>query len=394
MADIAVKTALQLRIKALAGVNPLDIVPAADLAALKARDPSPFLQAFSICHEGIANPTVLGETARPITWLRQAVETIKRVVVKGVKFFFGHNADSSTEGREALGEVVASGEREIDGKLHHVVVGYFPNRERVADLDICSQESDWDLLPGPAGYIADRLIRLTGIALSSSKVDRPAFPGAVRLGMVQAFEYNDKSGDPDGAAGPKAQRRLQMSDLLNATFHELAAALQAKQVFPSQVFTLDQLKADRNFAPYIEKAEKHDLVKTELDKATADLKTAADKIKTLETDGQQARRSAELATAPTRLEEIAKRGTFTEKQVTFAKARLTDKVADLSDKGLTEFLNDQVAILTAAVGADARPGDTGKGAPAASGAGTTQNSDPGDLTKAANNPLLVEDIPE
>lgn len=384
---------LTLHLHALASVDPLDFVAPADLALLKAKDPHPYLQAYSFCHEGVAHPTVLGEKAKPITWLRQAVETIRRVVVKGVKFFLGHNEDSSTDGREALGEVVGSGERELDGKLHHIVVGYFPDKARVQALDICSQESDWDLIPGPLGYVADKLIKLTGIALSSSKTDRPAFPGAVRLGAVQAFAYKDNSGAPDGVPGPKAHRRLQMSDIMNATFQELDQALRARNVFPSQVFTLDQLKADRNFSPLIAKAEKYD---ADVEAVRNELKAANDKIKALETDTATARRSAELATAPSRLETLAKKAKepLTEKQLAFAKSRLTEKVADLSDKGLEEFLSDSVAIFKAAVGADATTGETGQGA-GASGAGqTTPAVEPGDFSKAANNPMLDADLTE
>lgn len=368
---------LELRMQALAQVNPLELVSAADLAALRRRDPHPFLQVFSICHEGTSAPTILGEGAKPITWLRKAVQSIKAAALRGIKFFKGHNADNSTEGREALGEVVASQEREIDGKLHHVVVGYFPDKKQVEGLDVCSQEADWDLEETPGGYLAGALQRLTGIALASSKTDRPAFPGAVRLGLVQAFE-------PGGTGKEK-----HMADLTSCTFQELLGELQRRQVFPSQAFTRDQLKADRNFAPDIERADKYDAVAKELADVKAGRQADAEKLK-------QAERVNAQAAAPGRLEKLAKDRNLTEKQAAFVQRKLAkrvDKLADLTDQGLGDFLTDVLEDFTDdAQGGSAQAGGKPGTGGASQGAGTTAiTPDGSDLTKAANNPLLKAD---
>jgi hypothetical protein len=314
------RQAITLKMQALSTVDVLAMVPGDVLARIKEIDAHPFFQAYSICHEGTSTPTVLGDTAKPITWMRRAVQSIKNAIVKGVKFFTGHNSDSSTEGRDALGEVVASREQEIDGQLHHVVVGYFPDKERVKDFDICSQEADWDLVQTPMGWLADKMDKLTGIALASSKVDKPAFSGARRLGMVQAF--NIEPGEP-------GNKEKTMSELQTCTFPELLAELQKRQVYPSQAFTRDQIKADRNFSADFEKAEKYDAVNTALEAEKVSHKAIADKLKVTETEVATAKRGAELVTAKARLEKLAKDINLTEKQAAFVLKRFSDKVSDL-----------------------------------------------------------------
>jgi hypothetical protein len=375
--------------QALAGFDVLLMVDPATLAKIKERDPHPLLQAYSICHEGTSNPTVLGEGARSISWFRRAVQSIKNVIVKGVKFFLDHNADNSTEGREALGEVVASGEKEIEGTLHHVVVGYFPNKEKVADLDICSQEAEWDLAQTATGWVADKIAALTGIALSSSKRDKPAFPGAVRLGMVQAFE-NKIDGGQDGGQTLDESRRYPM-DLAQATFPELLAEMQKRQVKPLQVFTREQLEADQLFSPTFEKAKAHDELKKNVDDLTAKLTTAeADKSK-LSGDLNAMKRAVEFTKAPKRLGELMKAANYTEKQAAFILKRLTDKVEDVTDAGLQKFAQEQVAIYNdvAGVGTDSATGASSAASTSASG---QTSNDPNDLTKKVNNPLLEEDV--
>jgi hypothetical protein len=192
------------------------------ITKIKATDPHPFFQAYSICHEGTSQPSILGDTARPIHWTRAAVQSIKNIILKGIKFFKGHNADNSTENRESLGEIVANTERELDGKLHHIAIGYFPNKEKVSDSDICSQEANWNLFEQAGHWFAGTIDKLTGIALSNSKVDKPAFADAKRLGMVQAFVL--QGGGPGSGRTPygKQSGDIKTRDHVNNSETELS----------------------------------------------------------------------------------------------------------------------------------------------------------------------------
>lgn len=176
-----------LKLSSLSSDDILALIDPQTISRIKATDAHPFFQAYSICHEGVSQPTILGEKSKPIHWTRAAVESIKNVVRKGIKFFRGHNKDNSTDDREALGEIVADTQKEIDGKLHHIVIGYFPDKAKVESADVCSQEADWNLFENAGKWFAGTMQKLTGIALSNSAIDEPAFEGAVRLGMVQAF---------------------------------------------------------------------------------------------------------------------------------------------------------------------------------------------------------------
>lgn len=365
----------------------LDIVGGETLARLKAMDPHPYFQAYSVCHEGTSHPTILGDEPKPIHWFRAAVQTMKNAVVKGVKFFLGHNDDNSTAGRDSLGEVVGNREMEIEGQLHHVVVGYFPEPEKVKDLDICSQESEWDLIQTARGWIADKIEKLTAIALSSSKRDKPAFSGAVRLGIVQAFDNN--TDDPlTGGRTQDGSRRYPM-DLSQATFPELLAELQKRNVRPNQAFTKEQIEADPAFAPVFEKAKAHDdlkktaeELKTKLDAETADKEKVNGELKSV-------KRANEFVTAKPRLEKLMKAENFTAEQAAFVVKRFTDKVEDLTDDGLKKFAQEQVTIYKDAIGDSTQSTTGGEGADS-SGAGAS--TDPTDLTKKVNNPMLKADL--
>ena len=58
----------------------LDMINPSDLDKIKQSDEHPFFQVYSICHEGTHTPRLIGQTARPITWTRQAIQSIKNVV--------------------------------------------------------------------------------------------------------------------------------------------------------------------------------------------------------------------------------------------------------------------------------------------------------------------------
>ena len=185
------------KIQAFSNNEILSLIPPETLSQIKSKDPHPYFQAYSICHEGISTPSIIGDTSKPIHWTRRAVQSLKSIILKGVKFFKGHNADNSTTGRQVLGEVVANVEQEINGVLHHVVVSYHSPevKEEVKKYDICSQEAIWNLFDQAGQVIADTVDKITGIALGSSDTEQPAFTGARRLASVQAFTQGEDMDD-------------------------------------------------------------------------------------------------------------------------------------------------------------------------------------------------------
>jgi len=352
-----------MRIQALDTSTILSLIPVDVLKEIKAKDGHPFFQAYSICHEGISNPRVIGDTAKPISWTRRAVQSIKNVITKGVKFFLGHNADNSTEGREVIGEVVADTQTEIDGRLHHVVISYHSPemKERVKDMDICSQESEWNFFDNAGKLVADTIERLTGIALSNSKNDIPAFSGAKRLGMVQALEpVLDKDGEIK-----KGER--------NMTFAELKDEIKKMNVFPAQLYTVDEIKRDREFA----------VVFTGYDSA---VKERDDKIKSYQDKEKDFEHRSLVLTAKQRLDGIIKDKNLTDKQKAFVDKSYKDTLPDISDDGLKKFVDGKLDDYKISAEIFGEPKPPEKSADKS----TTDDKD--DYTKASNNEFLNEDF--
>ena len=170
----------------------LNLIPRDTLEEIKKKDEHPFFQVYSICHPGISKPKLLDtKDQRPVKWTSKAVQSLKNMVLKGIKFFNLHNKDNSINNREDYGEIIYNFEKEINGKPNHCVIGYFPDKSKVIDKDIVSQESIWNIIDNGVDLIAESIEKITGIAMGSSNNSSPAFEGAKRLGTLQCNEEKD-----------------------------------------------------------------------------------------------------------------------------------------------------------------------------------------------------------
>jgi hypothetical protein len=367
------------RVQGLSAERILSLVPADALAEIKRRDAHPFFQAYSICHEGKSTPTILGDTARPISWPRAAVQSIKQTVLRGVKFFLGHNEDNSTEGREALGEVVASADMEIDGVLNHVVVGYFPDRAKVVNLDICSQEGEWSFLEEAGQWIADKLHAITGIALSDSAHDEPAFSGAKRLAMVQALDSIKVVGavGADGKLKRRGVRAMSDIDLTTVAWSDLQREFERRRLLPSQVFKVDDLKKDPEFRGVFEASEA----------TTAELKKAKDALASLTKAQEETAKALQTSTAKERFEKVLTTLTLTPRQREYAKNAFPAKLEDASDEALKRIIDASLESYKVA----AKTFGVVDELPAQRGASEGDSKDGTDFNKVKDNELLKED---
>jgi hypothetical protein len=308
----------------------LKIVGESLLQEIKAKDPHPYFKAYVVAHEGTSNPRIIGETARPITWTRKAIQSIRQVLSRGIKFFSGHGTTNSHEGRVALGEVVANTEMVIDGKLSTVVIGYYPpeHREEVKNYDVCSQESVWSFIESAGKLFADSLQEMTGIALANSSVEAPAFAGAKTIGFVQAF-------DQDNENQPKANAKEMPK--MEITFKDVQNYIRDHNVWPWQVFSIEQMKSDRDFGPLIVKGEKFDdEVKNLAEKFGNEKKELTGKIDELTRQGQ-------AVTAKQRLAKILAdpNSQVTDNQKKWIEKAFKEDMDDLSDEGIASFIDEQ-----------------------------------------------------
>jgi hypothetical protein len=373
------------RIQGFAVERALALVPADTLADIRARDPHPYFQVYSICHEGVSMPPRIVDDpkgAPPISWPRSAVKTIKALALRGVQFFRGHNEDSSTEGRESLGEVVADAEEEIGGVLHHVVVGYFPRRELVEDMDVCSQEGEWNFFEEAGRWVADKVFKITGIALARSAEDTPAFSGARRLAVVQAFEAehidDQQAVDRKRRTGDMAD---QMLDLTTVAWEKLEAELKRRRVAPSQLFTIDEVKKDR------ELGKAFDSLEGELKKLNEVV--AAKDVELKKANEVVAAKDREVlsSSARARIDKLIVDRKLTEKQAKFVRDSLPQKLDDPTDAGLAAAIDRGLEQFKVA----AKTFGVTEGLPQQ--AANTEGAGEGDdMTLAANNPLLEEDV--
>lgn len=266
--------------------------------------------AYIIAEEGVSRPRVVGEGNATLHWPRAVVHRVAEFVKKGTKLFDRHNADSSHTDRPSIGEVVSTFTRAVGDKLQAVAVGVLTGER--PELDVCSIEAD--VRVDSAGTVGD-VDAVTGIALSSSKVDSPAFAGARRLATLQCFAEAE---DNKGKETPM-------------TFQEVQAFIREHNVFPRQLFGIDDIRNDRDFGPLL--------------KAGDDAKTALEALKVEK--GELEKKSAEAVRANSEIEakdrfaKLIPEGA-TEKQKAFYLRRFDPKrLEKLDDAALAEYLKKE-----------------------------------------------------
>ena len=337
------------------------------LAKIRERDSHPFFKAYAIAHEGYSTPRVIGEGQQKIFWPREAIQSIAKAVKKGIKFFKGHNEDNSIEGRPYLGRIVASTEKEINGKLHSIVIGYFNprNRSEVKKYNICSMEAVWNLVKQGAQLVGESMHKLSGIALGNSKEESPAWSGAKELAMVQAFETIKE----------KEEEVVEMPEELK--FADVKQWVKDHVVHPSQLYTLDEIQKDHKFMDEFKKME---------DKVI-ELDDALKKITKLEEENKSIKLTQQKTTLNDRLTTLGTDQKWTDKQKAFIMNNV-DLLTDYSDEALSKYVEMQKALYqknAPVFGIDTEISLTD---------GKQHSGDSKDFTKAENNELLDSDYEE
>jgi hypothetical protein len=377
----------------------IKLIPKDTLDKIKLNDPHPFFTIYSIAHEGISNPKILNDPkSKPITWLKAAIQSIKNKVLTGIKFYKDHNEDNSTINRRELGEVITDLQQEIGGILHHLVIGYHPPNvvAEVKQNDVCSQEGLWDLIDQGATWLANKLDAITGIALGRHDEDIPAFAGAQRLGMVQAFDNIDK------IPGRYKIMAISRDDLLTAKIDDIRWLVEQKEYHPNQLFKDEAaIKDDRVFSKIYREYETlaETLKKSDAEKIALNAQIEKEKQETLKVKSElEARiktektiiRREQEQTAAERFEKLLTLQKATEVQKKYAKPRFKiDKMQDLSDEGLQirmlEILEDYKADAAMGILKEDITQMPSGGNPASGGTGNSANVD---YTDAKNNELL------
>lgn len=280
------------------------------------------LQAYTIAQEGKSYPKVLGEGTQILKWTKAVLHRLKDKIKQGTKFFVEHGNDTNSHtNREAVGEIVSSFLKDIHGKLSNVIVGYFPDRDKVKNEDVCSMEAD---IYTDENNIVGDINDVTGIALGKSSEQNPGFSGAIRLATVQCFEepnYKSTGQQNNSGEGDKT-----MADKI--TFEDVKKAVREMNIFPWQIYTKDDLIKDKVFGEVF--TEKTTLLSENerLTKVNEDL----------EKNNKESIRRSQVMDANKKLETLMLEG-FTDKQKQFIKDQFNpDTQQDLTDDGLSKFI--------------------------------------------------------
>jgi len=280
-------------------------IPKEKLEALKGKG---VLQAYSLAQEGTSHPKVLGEGIQVLKWPRAVIRQLAEKIKAGTKFFIGHKETNAQDNRESVGEILNSFVKEIGGRLVNVIIGHFPDKGKVEDMDVCSMEAD--VYTDDENIVGD-VNDISGIALGNSDKENPAFPGALRLSTVQCF----------GKEGDKK----------NMTLEEIKTAVRTMNIHPSQIYDEGDIKKDRELGKiYTENAA----LKIEKDKHEKDYKK-------LKTESEETIKKVEISEASAHLDKLMGEE-YTDKQKEFIKSRFNPAALDdLSEKKLGEHLEKE-----------------------------------------------------
>lgn len=307
-------------------------IPINTLSEIKENNPHPYFRAYSIMHEGTARPRVIGEKeSLPTLWTRKVIQSAKNIIKRGVQFFVGHNADNSTRGRRSIGEVVGNFQKMINDKLHNIAIGYFPDRIEADKYNVCSIEGGVIAQDFQDYSLIREIKNISGIALAHSSYERPAFPGAVYMAAVQAFDDDPADLPP---SKNKNVRRSQNMDTI--TFEDVKKAVRNMNIFPSQLFAEPDLRNDRTFSKIFDdvaKAAKEGMIpKSDYDK---EILSRDETIKKLTKD-------VSIVTAHDKLKKSLPEG-LTDSQKNFINKKFAPETMEsLDDSKLKEFVTNAI----------------------------------------------------
>lgn len=367
------------RIQAYSQNEIINMIPVNILNEIKQKDQHPFFQVYSIAHEGISNPRLMDmpeEQSKPIHWTRKAIQSIKNIVLKGVKCFKGHNPTNDNQIKEnEVGEVIHNFEKEINGKLHHLAITYHPKDkvEIAKSMDACSHEGFWNFIVTPLEVIAETIDNISGIALIKSNEQKPGFADAKRQGFVQALDADGGEPSKNGGGEPSKTKDKPMN------LNDVIEYVKINKVNPAQLgFTLEDIKKDREF----------NSIFAELENLEKDKQKLEDDNKILTEENLKIKKDNQKNTAVNRLEKLSVEMELTETQKEFVKNSFNEdmqELEDYSDESIKKYINIQTKALARALGNNT---DT----PPANNPTPPSNTDNTDMSKKENNELLTEDV--
>lgn len=196
------------------------LIPQDTIDRIKKTDPNPEFRVYCVGHEGEAQPQILDfgtKVSKALTYVKEMVMKIADRIQFGTPIFHSHAGANTSEGREQIGEVVSKAIRNIGNKVSALAAVYLYPKYRAMQLDIASIESICVYVPKSAtsADVID-VEQVSGIALASSATEKPAFPGATLLGVIQAMRGAETMTKEEIKAAIK-EGNFKITDIFDAT---------------------------------------------------------------------------------------------------------------------------------------------------------------------------------
>lgn len=236
----------------MAQADILSIIPASEYMRIKAHDTHPLFRAYVVGHEGESrgDVSVDGENFFGIVkkWYRSAIDNLHEKISYGLRLFHGHDYSGETNAqRNPIGEVVGKATKTIKGLWSEVIVAYIYPSFRNLPLDVASIEADIILSEDKGNYSAD-VEGVSGIALESSAIETPGFPGATVLGYCQEFARN--------TIHSKRRGKMNQFNFEDLTLDDIKAYVKSKNVNPTEIYSLGELTDHSEVKEVIAEAKK------------------------------------------------------------------------------------------------------------------------------------------
>lgn len=226
--------------------------------------------------------------------------------------------------RTPVGEALKTFIYEDEGKLSAVTISKLD--ESAKNMDVCSIEADVDY--DDDGTITD-VYGTTAVALGSSLTDSPAFAGAQKLATIQCFETEKilSTREDKSMAGEQ----------INLTFQDVVMAVKRMNIFPSQLYSFEDVKEDRRFSKDFGDMEKRAV---DAEKERDDFKTKYDE---LEKSSSENNKKALKADSNDRMQKLIPEGTTDRQKAYIDQLWKSGKVEDFSDDGIKKFIDESIA---------------------------------------------------
>lgn len=191
------KTNIIARVQNMSKSETLNIISQDTIERIKKTDKKPEIKVYSIAHEGEAQSTELTFGGK----VKKAMEYVKDMVIKvhdklkiGTPIFHRHADTNETDGREKIGELIGKTVRYVGDKLSTLAAVYIYPEYKKLPLDVASFEAEVEYIKKDNNVNqAINVEDISGIALSNSEIDKPAFENATLLAVVQAFMPDEET---------------------------------------------------------------------------------------------------------------------------------------------------------------------------------------------------------